>query len=168
MLTGPREVSLTKEELAGLVDRVYALWNQTVPQNKQKEIYQAWFSLVGDISLDTALRVVEQLALDDTYMPRPGTVARAAHLLESSKGGTGAAPSWMEAWAILQKMAAGAYSGATTPESLHVCLSRTITLLGGTAALGLHTNGDRNSFAEVYRDVVKEWENDIINKARSK
>jgi len=83
-------------------------------------------------------------------MPRPGVVRRAILSLNT----TNPPPSAGEAWAILQKVAASTARGEYIQVSLHECISEAVALLGGTAALALHTNGDRNSFTEIYNHGV--------------
>ena len=83
-------------------------------------------------------------------MPRPGVVRRALLSLNT----TNPSPSAGEAWATLQQVAAAAARGEYFQVSLHECVSEAVALLGGTAALALHTNGDRNSFTEIYNHGV--------------
>ena len=152
-----REDSLTKNELVAFVDRVYASWNQVVPQSSAKVIYEAWWRLLSDLPLEGCHQVVDSLAISDSYMPRPGVVRRALLSLNT----TNPSPSAGEAWATLQQVAAAAARGEYIQVSLHECVSEAVALLGGTAALALHTNGDRNSFTEVYNQVVSSWENEL-------
>ena len=90
-------------------------------------------------------------------MPRPGVVRRALLSLNT----TNPPPSAGEAWANLQQVAASTARGEYIQVSLHECVSEAVSLLGGTAALGLYTNGDRNSFTEVYNQVVSSWEYEL-------
>lgn len=155
---------MTKNELVELVDRVYASWNQVVPQSSAKVIYEAWWRLLSDLQLEECHQVVDSLAISDSYMPRPGAIRRETLCRYNSAG---RAPSAQEAWATLQKVAAAAARGEYIQVSLHECLSEAITLLGGTPALALHTNGDRNSFTEVYNQVVSAWENELAKLNRN-
>ncbi len=148
---------MTKNELVAFVDRVYASWNQVVPQSSAKVIYEAWWRLLSDLPAEGCHQVVDSLAISDSYMPRPGVVRRV--LLSQSTPNP--APSAGEAWATLQRVAAAAARGEYIQVSLHDCVSEAVALLGGTAALALHTNGDRNSFTEVYNQVVSSWENEL-------
>lgn len=158
---------MTKTELVEIVDRVYATWNQVVPQSSAKVIYDAWWRLLSDLGLDDCHRSIDSLAIDDSYMPRPGALRK--HVLLLPYRNTKDAPaSAQEAWAIVQKMGAAAARGEYSHTSLHPCLQKSIALLGGTTALGLHTNGDRNSFIEVYNQVVTSWENELSHLTSNK
>lgn len=106
--------------------------------------------LLSDLPLEGCHQVVDSLAISDSYMPRPGVVRRALLSLNT----TNPPPSAGEAWANLQQVAAAAASGEYIQVSLHECVSEAVSLLGGTAALALHTNGDRNSFVEEYNLIV--------------
>jgi len=150
---------LTKNELVELVDRVYASWNQVVPQSSAKVIYDAWWRLLSDLELEECHQVVDSLAISDSYMPRPGAIRR--ETLCRYTPNAAAAPSAQEAWATLQQVAVGSANGEYIQVSLHECVSEAITILGGTHALALHTNGDRNSFIEVYNQVVDAWQNKL-------
>lgn len=98
-------------------------------------------------------------------MPRPGAIRRETICRNNPAG---APPSPQEAWATLQQVAAATARGEYAPVSLHECLSEAINLLGGTHALALHTNGDRNSFLEVYNQVISSWENELAKLDRNK
>jgi len=160
---------LTKSELIELVDRVYASWNQVVPHSSAKEIYGAWYRLLSDLELEECHQAVDVLAIVDNYMPRPGAVRKMVFLEKNKTSGNDVPPSPQEAWAILQGVAVSAANGAYQPLCLHACVSEALALLGGTAAFSsLHTNGDRNSFIEVYNKVVSAWENELAKIDRNK
>jgi hypothetical protein len=101
-------------------------------------------------------------------MPRPGALRKAVLINLYKTEHQIVPPSPQEAWATLQGVAVSAASGAYRPTALHECVSKAVSLLGGTAALGLHTNGDRNSFIEVYSKVLEEWENQLSQIDRNK
>lgn len=149
---------MTKNELVEIVDRIYATWNQVVPQSSAKSIYDAWWRVIGDLTLEECHQAVDSLAVSDIYMPRPGTLRKTCTFQNNQYG---QAPSPPEAWATLQKLGVASARGEVIQESLHECVSKAISLLGGTSALGLHTNGDRNSFTELYTQVVTSWENEL-------
>lgn len=153
----PPEDSLTKNELVDLVDRVYASWNQVVPQSSAKVIYEAWWRLLHDLNSEECHQVVDSLAVSDSYMPRPGVVRS----LLVSRNMTNPPPSAQEAWATLQGVAVAAAKGEYIQVSLHECVSEAVRLMGGTQALHLQTNGDRNSFTELYNQIVATWTNEL-------
>lgn len=150
--------SLTKNELVELVDRVYATWNQVVPQSSAKVIYEAWWRLLSDLSLEDCHQAVDSLAIADNYMPRPGALRK---LVTCQNSEYSQPPSPQEAWATIQRLGEASAKGEYLQVSLHACVSEAIRLLGGTSALALHTNGDRNSFTELYTRVVTSWENEL-------
>ena len=121
-----------------------------MPQSSAKVIYEAWWRLLNDLPLEGCHQVVDSLAISDSYMPRPGVVRRALLSLNT----TNPSPSAGEAWATLQQVAAAAARGEYIQVSLHECVSEAVALLGGTAALALHTNGDWNSLPEEYNHGV--------------
>lgn len=148
---------MKKTELVELVDRVYATWNQVVPQSSAKVIYEAWWRLLSDLSPEDCHRSVDLLAIADSYMPRPGALRR--HVFHQGQNNQSSlAPQPAEAWATLQAVAVASARGEYLQVQLHPCVQKAVALLGGTAALGLHTNGDRNSFTELYKEVVDTWE----------
>lgn len=152
---------MTKNELVELVDRVYASWNQIVPHSSAKVIYEAWWRLLSDLEVEDCHLSLDSLAIDDSYMPRPGALRKhvVRHSSQYSQDGPPLLP--QEAWAVVQKMGAAAARGEYIHMPIHSCLQKSLALLGGTSALGLHTNGDRNSFIEVYNQVVTSWENEL-------
>ena len=151
---------MTKNELVELVDRVYATWNQVVPHSSSKVIYEAWWRLLSDLEAEDCHLSLDSLAIDDSYMPRPGVLRK--HVVLNPYRNTPDEPSSsQEAWATVQKMGAAAARGEYIHMPIHFCLQKSLALLGGTSALGLHTNGDRNSFIEVYNQVVTSWENEL-------
>lgn len=152
---------MKKTELVELVDRVYATWNQVVPHSSAKVIYEAWWRLLSDLEAEDCHLSLDSLAIDDSYMPRPGALRKAVVLYSYQYNQDGLPPSAQEAWATVQKMGAAAARGEYIHMPIHSCLQKSLALLGGTSALGLHTNGDRNSFIEVYNQVVASWENEL-------
>lgn len=156
---------MTKNELVELVDRVYASWNQVVPQSSAKVIYEAWWRLLSDLNQEECHQVVDSLAISDSYMPRPGSIRKLTILRYSS---VSQPPSAQEAWATLQKLGVASAKGEYLQVSLHECVSQAISLLGGTAALGLYTNGDRTSFTELYNTVVDTWSNELAKLDQNK
>jgi len=153
----PREDSLTKTELVEIVDRIYASWNTVVPKSNEKQIYEAWWRIIGHLDFEDVHIAIDELVRRDSYMPRPGSVAA-----EVAIAGEDRPPTPEEAWAAVQKMGLNTASGIHTSEKLHYCVAQTIALLGGTQTFSMHTNGDRNTFTDAYNRVVESWKIDLI------
>lgn len=144
---------MTNEETVKIVDKVCSAWNQMLTMAAKKDMYVTWFHLLKDVDFHDANSVVDELIIEDErFMPRVGTVRR--RVLAKKFG---APPEPIIAW---QQMRAAAESIGSGVESvqLHELVRVAISKLGGTGALGLHTNGDREAFFTVYRSVVAEWE----------
>jgi hypothetical protein len=159
---------LKKTELVELVDRVYATWNQVVPHSSSKVIYEAWWRLLSDLEAEDCHLSLDSLAIDDSYMPRPGALRKHVVLAQVRNTKEHLPSSAQEAWATVQKMGAAAARGEYIHTPIHSCLQKSLALLGGTSALALHTNGDRNSFIEVYNQVVTLWENELSHLTSNK
>lgn len=146
---------MTKEELMEVVDRIYASWNQSVPAASSKTVYNAWWRILGDLTVVDVNAAIDVLVIDDSYMPRPGAVRRLVieGLLEYAPP-----PSTLEAWQQLRAMSESAHNGAYSAPEIHPCFGAALQKLGGSAALGLHTNGDREAFGQIYEKVVLDWE----------
>lgn len=147
--------SLTKEELKEIVDRVYASWNQQVPASTAKVVYNAWWRILHDLTVVETNEAIDALVIEDSYMPRPGSIRR---LVISSQGGLEAPPAPLEAWQQFRSMAEAANSGQYREMVVHPVLRGCVTALGGSAAFGMHTNGDRTMFLEAYERAVQGWE----------
>lgn len=154
---------MTKEEIVKIVDRVCAAWNQTPAMSAKKEMYETWYHVLQDIDCAYALRVIDDLIIeDDRFMPRPGTVRKR---VLSQKVEAPLEP--IIAWQQFRSIADSAGAG-TEILDMNPLVRVTLNRLGGTSAFGLHTNGDRESFLSVYRLVVAEWEREHygINRGR--
>jgi hypothetical protein len=147
--------SLTKEELVEVVNRIYASWNQTVPAANSRTVYNAWWRVLGDLTVVDVDQAVDTLIIDDSYMPRPGAVRR---LVIERLTQAPPPPAPLEAWQQLRAMSESAHNGSFAPTDLHPCFAAALRKLGGPAALGLHTNGDRDAFCQIYEKVVLDWE----------
>lgn len=146
---------MTKTELKAIVDRIYASWNQTVPAANARTVYESWFRILQDLTVVDVDEAIDELVIQDRYMPRPGTLRR---LVIEKLAQMPPAPAPLEAWQQLRAMSESAHNGAYARPEMHPCLAGTLQKLGGSAALGLHTNGDRDAFVEIYTKVVHEWE----------
>lgn len=147
--------SLTKEELKELVDRVYASWNQQVPASTAKTVYNAWWRILHDLTVVETNDAIDVLVIEDSYMPRPGSIRR---LVIAARGGFDAPLAPLEAWQQFRSMAEAANSGQYRELEIHPVLRGCVTALGGTSSFGMHTNGDRTMFLEAYERAVQEWE----------
>lgn len=146
---------MNKTELVDVVDRVYASWGQQINLKDQKHVYEAWFRILFDLPKDVVDSVVDELVIDNSYMPRPGAVRRRAVDLTS---GEDLIPSGAEAWQQFRRAAEAAHSGNQTNNITHPLVSQTVKALGGVSAYNLHTNGDREMFLDVFSRVVKDYE----------
>jgi hypothetical protein len=146
---------MTKEELVAVVDRVFASWNQQINPNNQKVLYEAWWRVLKDLNKNEVDDAIDQLVIEDGYMPRPGAVRKQTiNNYHGWKPPTGA-----EAWQQFRMMADAAHTGTyTNNNTIHELVKITVAELGGTAAYNLHTNGDRQQFLETYQTVVNKFE----------
>lgn len=152
---------MTKSELMEIVDRIYASWNQSVPASNSKTVYNAWWKVLADLTVVDVDKAVDILVMRDKYMPRPGAIRRLVKIDNTSD----VPPSPLEAWNTLRELAETAHSGiySPVPESVHVCVRKAISSVGGTAGFALHTNGDRELFLEAYARVVQVWEDERLS-----
>ena len=144
---------MTKQQLVELVDRIYLNWNQQMPgvESKKKTLYEAWWRILANLDNEMAHQAVDQLALADGYMPRPGTVYRTAIRLQYDFD----PPEPAQAWDQFRVMAEAAQSGTYQPGTdIHPLVKQTVQTLGGTNAYRLHTNGDRELFINTYQRAV--------------
>jgi hypothetical protein len=134
---------MNKEELKQVVDRVHANWNiQPLPAQLQT-IYKTWFTLLESLDYTEVDSIITQLAKEDSWAPRPGTIYRRTVDPDT--------PSPAFAWSEYRTIAAQMDSGAYTPANLHPILQKTITTIGG---FNLHTNADREHFIQIYTEHV--------------
>jgi hypothetical protein len=149
-------VSLTKNELVAIVDRVYASWNQTVSAANSRTIYESWWRVLADLTVVDVTKAVDLLVIRDKYMPRPGTVRR----LVKFDSVEDLPPAPLEAWNTLRELAEASQNGiyGAIPATVHECVRKAISSVGGTAGFALHTNGDRDYFLDAYQRAVQEWE----------
>jgi len=146
---------VTKEELVGVVNRAYALWNQQVPVASQKEVYEAWWSMLWDIGLGDAMGALTVLSALDSYMPRPGGLRK--RVIDSS--GVEQPPSPFEAWNLLRSATDQINAGTFQPVVLHPAVRETIRQTG----TNLHTNNDREQFIKLYEQNCIKWQQHLYN-----
>lgn len=149
---------MTKNELVAIVDRIYASWNQSVPAASSKTVYEAWWRILGDLTVVDVDGAIDALVARDSYMPRPGTVRRMVLLSRVAEQ----PPAPLEAWLLLRDMAESVHNGIYVHAGIHECLTEALNRLGGVSALSLHTNGDREAFVQIYSKIVTDWEDDLL------
>lgn len=140
---------MTKEELKSLVDRVHANWNiQPLPAQLQT-IYKAWFTLLEPFTIELADSIITQLAKEDSWAPRPGTVYnRCKDALDPNPP-----PNVHYAWEQYRSLAAQLDTGVWQETDMHPVLRNTINIIGG---YHLHTNADREHFTQIYLKQLNE------------
>ena len=148
------EASLTKSELKELVDQIYLMWNQQVNPVTQKELYTGWWRILLDLEKEDVQRTIDELVVENGYMPRAGEVRR--RTINRIHGIW--IPSPIEAWQQFREAADASQSGTYSGKSIHELVAKTVKALGGTQAYAMHTNGDREQFLSMYGRIVKEYE----------
>ena len=145
---------MTKDELANLVDLVYAGYNVPLPTVDKKKVRRAWYDILHDLDYIDAYDAYLDLATFSAFMPRPGDIRRATIDAQTK------IPKHLEpysAWGIFLGMQKDAHNGVGTKVPLPEAVQKTLERLGPSAA-GMHTNGDRDVFVAVYKQVVSELE----------
>ena len=112
-----------------------------------KATYNAWWRIIAELDAKDCHTAIDVIALEDTYMPRAGTIWRRVKDMHTDD----LAPNPHEAWAQYRDLASQLDSGNYTPKDLHPTLQQTIKTVGGYA---LHTNSDREHFIRIY---TKHW-----------
>jgi hypothetical protein len=145
---------MTKAECQQLVERMWASWGSR-PENpeERKQVYRAWFEVVGNLLADDAERALTELVILDGYKPRPGSVLRRSIL------GTNHAPGRAEAWGQVQAMRSAIMTG-NHAEQLHPLVVATLEVVGSVDTL--NTGSDRDFFCSAYDEVVAKWEAEQI------
>jgi len=143
---------MTRAELVKLVEQAFATYNQNLPgdEEKLKTLYAAWHDLLHDVDYDVAKKVFLRLAVNAQYLPRPGDIRRSA--INTAKGipqFDDALVAWGKFLAIIRNI----NSGVVEQHTVQQPLSETIKKLG-EAALGMHTNSDREAFCRIYEGVL--------------
>ena len=135
-------------EFDDFVSTVHATYGRELYEVDRKTVVTAWNAVVGDIPVDVLRTKFTELATISKVMPTPGGLRR--HVFAEQMSVILTPP---EAWAQLQALRVSVNSGTQKP-MLDTTVVETIQRLGDTA-LGLTTNGDREYFFEVYRDVYQ-------------
>lgn len=145
------------KELEKLVEHIHSHWNDRLPStaNIRKPILEVWNSALHDLPHSLITRAVRELALTETFIPRPALVRKKAIQLS---GKVTPPPEPAAAWIEVQKLARSVTSGAVDVKEINPCVLAAIHKMGGIADIAHSTNGDRTQFFDVYKTVVTEWE----------
>lgn len=133
----------------------YNAWNERIPKGDDwDELLSTWHRFLSDLSVEEVRYAYKRLvAQDSNWLPRPGTVRKIALQARSD-----APPYEWEAWAQLRRIAEASHTGTSVGEKAHPLVLKTLSVLGGSKSLELHTNGDRELFFRAYREVVLDWQ----------
>lgn len=147
---------MTKTEAVALVEQAYATYRLDLPETDEKltAVYTAWYEILWDLDIADVKKAFINLAISSTFMPRPGEVRRATingriKIPQSDNA--------YVAWGKWLTLSREVNSGMPPSIEVSPALSTTIEQLGQTA-YGMHTNGDRDVFVQVYERVVNELE----------
>jgi len=149
---------MTKSELVSLVEQAYATYRLELPvvEEQQVAVYMAWGDLLLDLEYESCRRALVDIAVHSAFMPRPGEIRKAA-INTSNKIPPFDDPNY--AWGIWMTISREVSSGTPPSITPSEALVKTVHILG-EAAYGMHTNGDREAFCSVYRQVVAEIESE--------
>lgn len=148
---------MDKEELLNFLTSVHIHWNTSLPATPtvRNNILSTWASTLHGIPFALANKAILELALSETFMPRPMQVRKRALIIS---GQVSPAPEAATAWAIVQGLGRNVSSGSAQPAKIHECILTAINKMGGISVIAFSTNGDRTAFIDVYKNVVSEWE----------
>jgi hypothetical protein len=144
------------KQIRDIASLVYGYWNDRLPSTEsvKKEVLIPWAEMLSDIDYDTALAAVQELALTDTFMPKPAHI-RIIALTKQNK--IAHPPNEHEAWAHVQTLSQTVAHGTSAVTETHPVLLETIHQMGGMSKLDTITNGDRTYFLAAYEKNVKNW-----------
>lgn len=147
---------MTRRELVQLVDQVFATYNAPLPQEeaKLKTLYTAWYELLHDLEYQETKATFLQLAINATYMPRPGDIRRST-INRRTKSSPFEEP--LVAWGKWMTVTREVNSGMPASVAISDALRATIRELGDVA-YGMHTNSDREAFCRTYERIVNEMD----------
>ena len=144
---------MTKTEILKLIRTVYGAFNQIVHKSDEPFFIEAWHALLGEFTYEEAFSNAMAVASISKVMPTPGGIRR--YIIDSSVGER--PPTAQEAWAWLQQRNQEMNSGTWSQQDPHPVIVETMRALG-TAVTGLHTNGDREYFSDVYNSKLQKYE----------
>lgn len=142
---------MTKVECQSLVRMAYAMYNLQLLIADEKNIFRAWYAMVGDLEYEAALDAFTELSIYADFMPRPGEVRRKT--IDTLMGDE-SYPDAATAWGILQSMRKATEGGQFYEGERPQPLLDTIAVLG-SSVYDLHTNGDRETFVRVYNKTIE-------------
>lgn len=143
---------MKRAELVKIVEQAFATYNQNLPgdEEKLKNLYSAWYDLLHDLEYEDVRKAFLRLAVNAQYLPRPGDIRRTAINMAMK------VPQFDDpivAWGKFIAIVRNVNSGVIETQQVQQPLSETIRQLG-EAALGMHTNSDREAFCRVYESVL--------------
>lgn len=141
---------MTKNELAKLVEQIYATYNQKMPENES--VYSAWYALLHDLPYRDAQKAFVSIAVSATFMPRPGDVRRATINMQNK---IAQFEDPLSAWGKFVSIQKNLHNGVGNSIAVSEALKLTVAALG-EAAIGMHTNSDRDAFIRTYERIVSE------------
>lgn len=149
---------MKRRELVAIVDQVFATYNSPLPQEeaKLKILYSAWFDMLQDLDFDETKLSFLQLAINASYMPRPGDLRRATI---NRRTNTQSFDEPLVAWGKWMTICREVNSGQAPSIDMDPAL-RTAILQLGDVAMGMHTNSDRDAFVRTYDRVVADLDKD--------
>lgn len=134
------------KEFEQFVSVCFAMFNRELFEGDRRNVVRAWFDVLGDVDVELLRVKFVELATVSKVMPTPGLLRRHvfADLISDIV-------SPAVAWGQLQGLRVALNSGVERPV-LSATVVETIQKLGDVV-FGLTTNGDREYFLEVYRDI---------------
>ena len=145
---------MNKHELIELVEQAYATYNQELPADDHKEtaVIKAWWEMLHDLDFKETKAAFKSIAVEAKFLPRPGEIRRAT-INRVTKMTPFEEP--LAAWGIWITLQKEINSGMAPSLPVSDALKKTVQLLGD-AAIGMHTNSDRDAFCRTYERVVSE------------
>lgn len=152
---------MEENELEEFLKLTYIHWNSNLPSTPpvRKQIMSTWAIALQGIPFAIANKAILELALVETFMPRPMQVRKRALIIS---GKINPAPEPATAWAIVQNLGRNVSSGSVEPTQVHECILTSIGRMGGLSVIAFSTNGDRAAFIDVYKNVLNEWESQVF------
>lgn len=152
---------MEENELEEFLKLTYIHWNSNLPSTAsvRKQIMSTWAIALQGISFALANKAILELALVETFMPRPMQVRKRALIIS---GKINPAPEPATAWATVQNLGRNVSSGSVEPTQVHECILTSIGRMGGLSVIAFSTNGDRAAFIDVYKNVLNEWESQVF------
>lgn len=147
---------MDKHQLVELVSQAFASYNANLPtgEEQQMSLYSAWYEILHDLEYPEAKRALLDIAVSSNFLPRPGEIRRAV-INRRTKVTSFEEP--LSAWGKYLVLSKEVNSGVPISVELSDALRETLKQLG-EAAIGMHTNSDRDAFCRTYERVVKDLE----------